>query len=360
MIPISRPSVGEEEILAVAGVLRSGMLAQGEKVARFERQFASMAGQRHGIAVSSGTAALQLALQAAGLRKGDEVITTPFSFIATANSILHCGATPVFADIDPDTFNIDPRKVEEAVTERTRAVLAVHLYGNPCDMDAIGRICGERGLLLVEDCAQATGASYRGVPAGSFGRLSCFSFYPTKNLTTGEGGMVLTDDCGLDREIRLLRNQGQTDEYEHVSVAYNYRMTEIAAAIGLAQMAKLDRLNGQRIRNAQKLTGLLGGLGWLKAPAAGRDGKHVYNQYTVRVTGRDRESVIRGLREAGIGSKIYYPTPIHLQPAYRALGFREGMFPESEKAAREVLSIPVHPGVGDEGVERIAQTLRSL
>jgi perosamine synthetase len=359
-IPISRPSVGEEEIRSVTEVIRSGMLVQGKKVGEFERKFSSRVKRKFGVAVSSGTSALQLSLEAAGIGKGDEVITTPFSFIATANAIIHCGARPVFADIEPDTFNIDPGSIEKVVTGKTRAVLVVHLFGNPCDMDRITAICRKRKLLLVEDCAQAVGAEYRGRPVGSFGALSCFSFYPTKNMVTGEGGMILTDDRELESKLRVLRNQGQVGEYEHVAVGYNHRMTDMAAAIGLEQLRKLDKLNKARIRNARELTGLLSGIGWLKTPVPTRGSRHVFNQYTIRITGRERESVISALKGQGIGSKIYYPKPIHMQPAYMGMGFGEGTFPQSEKAAREVLSIPVHPGVGSEGIRKIAGVLKGM
>ncbi len=359
-IPISRPAIGEEEIRSVTEVLKSGMLAQGKRVGLFEKEFASRMGRRFGVAVSSGTSALQLALEAAGTGRGDEVITTPFSFIATANCIVHCGARPVFADIDPITFNIDPGDVENAITEKTKAVIAVHLYGNPCNMEKIEEVCSRNGLILIEDCAQATGAEYKGRPVGGFGEFSCFSFYPTKNMVTGEGGMILTDDSDMDRKLRILRNQGQSGEYEHVVVGYNHRMTEMAAAIGLEQIRKLDRLNESRIKNAQKLTEMLKGVEWLETPKPEKNSRHVFNQYTIRIKGKSREKVIEALKRQGIGSKIYYPRPIHMQPAYLSMGFREGEFPESERAAKEVLSIPVHPGVSLEGIEKIAGILKGL
>jgi len=360
MIQIAKPLIGEEEKKAVREVLESGRIAQGPVVAEFERSFSGYVGCRHGIATSSGTAALHLALLACGVRPGDEVITTPFSFIATANSILYCGARPVFADIDEMTFNIDPERVREKITGRTKALLVVHLYGQPCRMDELLELCREHDLRLIEDACQAHGAVYKGRRAGSLGDCGVFSFYPTKNMTTGEGGMITTSDPGIAEKARLLREHGSRKRYHHETLGYNYRMTDMAAAIGVVQLKRLEGFNKKRIENAARLTEVVEKIPELKPPHVMDDILHVYHQYTIRATGgfrMTRDEVARRLWKRGVGTGIYYPVPIHRQPVYQGL---EASLPVSEKLSKEVLSLPVHPGLRDEELELICKALQEL
>jgi len=351
VIPIARPVIGEEEKQAVLGVLDSGQLAQGRLVREFEEAFALWLGARQAVAVSSGTAALMLALQAHGVGPGDEVITTPFSFIASANAILYVGARPVFADVRSDDFNIDPTEVEARVTPRTKAILPVHLYGHPAPMAEIMSIAEQRGLLVVEDAAQAHGAELDGRKVGTFG-TACFSFYPTKNMTTGEGGMVTTDDRQVADLLRKLRDQGQAALYHHELLAYNWRMTEIAAAMGLAQLRRLDESNERRHHNAEYLSQRLRGV---ITPMEREGCRHVYHQYTVRVPQR-RDALLEHLRQRGIGTRIYYPTPIHQQPVYRKLGYEDDL-PVAQRLAEEVLSLPVYPSLTGDELERIVESV---
>jgi len=332
-------------------VLDSGQLAQGRLVREFEEAFAQWLGVRQAVAVSSGTAALMLALQAHGIGPGDEVITTPFSFIATANAVLYVGARPVFADVCADDFNIDPTEVEARMTPRTKAILPVHLYGHPAPMAEIMSIAQRHDLLVVEDAAQAHGAQLNSRKVGTFA-TACFSFYPTKNMTTGEGGMVTTDDSQITDLLRKLRDQGQAALYHHELLAYNWRMTEIAAAMGLAQLKRLEESNERRRRNAEYLSQRLKGV---ITPVEREGYRHVYNQYTVRVPQR-RDALLEHLRERGIGTRIYYPTPIHQQPVYRKLGYEDDL-PIAQRLAAEVLSLPVHPSLTADELERIVESV---
>lgn len=361
MIPIAKPIIGNEEVEAVVEVLHSGRLAQGRRVEEFEEAFAAYIGTKYAVAVNSGTAALHLALLAHGIGEGDEVITTPFSFIATGNAILFTGAKPVFVDIDEKTFNIDPDGIEEKITPRTKAILPVHLYGQPCAMDKIMEIAEKHNLAVVEDACQAHGAEYKGRKVGSFG-TGCFSFYPTKNMITGEGGMVTTDNKEIAERVRLLRNHGQKERYFHVMLGYNLRMTDIAAAIGICQLKKLDDFNARRISNAQKLTEGLRNIKGIITPYASPEVKHVFHQYTVRVTGESvisRETLRQELNKLGINTEIYYPLPIHRQPFYRQLGYSEYL-PGVEKAAQEVLSLPVHPSLDDNEIYEIINAFKKI
>ena len=355
MIPVAKPLIGEEEKRAVLEVLGSGMLAQGTRVKAFEEAFASYVGTRHAVATSSGTAALHVALLACGIRPGDEVITTPFTFIASANAILYCNARPVFADIDERTFNIDPEDINEKVTRKTRALLIVHLYGQACDMRAITEICEDYNLKLIEDACQAHGAEYRGRRVGSFGDAACFSFYPTKNMTTGEGGMVTTSSDEVAERARLIREHGSRVRYEHIALGYNYRMTDIAAAIGLVQLAKLEQMNARRIENAAMLSRELKGVEGIETPYVMPEVKHVFHQYTVRA--ERREELIKKLEKAKIGYGIHYPKPVHRQRLYLELGYGDVSLPRAEKASREVLSLPVHPALKEEEVKLIAEVV---
>jgi dTDP-4-amino-4,6-dideoxygalactose transaminase len=335
-------------------VLDSGQLAQGETVRRFEEAFAAWLGVREAVAVNSGTAALMLALQAHGLGPGDEVITSPFSFISSANAALYLGARPVFADVRADDFNIDPAEVEAKVTPRTKALMPVHLYGQPARMDELTEIAQRHSLILVEDAAQAHGAETGGRRAGTFGS-GCFSFYPTKNMTTGEGGMVSTDDAGLAARLRKLRDQGQTERYHHDLLAYNWRMTEIEAALGLVQLSRLEERNEERRANAAYLSQHLRGV---ITPVERPDCRHVYHQYTVRAPGR-RDALRDHLSERGVGSQVYYPLPIHKQKLYLELGYKDDL-PVAERLCEEVLSLPVHPSLTGEELERIVEAVNSF
>lgn len=357
MIYMAKPLIGEEEEQAVLDVLRSGMLAQGPRVAEFEQAFADYVGAKHGIAVTSGTTALHLALLALGIGEGDEVITTPFTFIASANCILYAGAKPVFVDIDPQTYNIDPHKVKQAVTERTRAILPVHLYGFPAHMLPLLRIAEEHGLAVVEDAAQAHGAKYLDQKVGSFGDAACFSFYPTKNMTTGEGGIITTNRDDVAEQARILRQHGMRVRYFHEMLGYNFRMTDIAAAIGLAQLAKLPEFNHRRAENASYLSERLRER--YGVPYAPGGYRHVFHQYTIRLPeGMDREALRAKLKDAGFGSEVYYPVPVHMQETFFGESGK-GMFPVAEAAAEQVLSLPIHPSVTREDLARMVEVLMS-
>lgn len=358
---MAKPTISEEEIKAVTAVLRSGVIAQGNKVEEFEEAFAEFIGTRYAIAVNSGTAALHVSLLAHGIGDGDEVITTPFTFIATANSILFTGARPVFADIEEGSFNIDPNNVLKKVTPRTKAIIPVHLYGQPCDMDRILRIAEEHGLAVIEDACQAHGAEYEGRMVGSFG-TGCFSFYPTKNMTTGEGGMITTNDKDIAQRARMIRSHGQKERYFHEILGHNYRMTDIAAAIGLCQLRKLELFNNERIDHAKILTKGLSGIKGVVLPHSKPNVKHVFHQYTVRVTedfGISRDELREKLRSKGVATEIYYPLSIHKQPLYQKLGYNDHL-PNSEKAVKEVLSLPVHPLLTREELDYIVEAVISL
>jgi len=352
-IRLAAPIIGPNEIEAVERVLRSGMLAQGPEVAAFEAEFAAVAGGGHAIAVNSGTSALLLGLLAAGVEAGHEVIVPSFTFAATANAVVLAGGSPVFVDIDPDTFCIDPTAIEAAITERTRAVIPVHLYGHPANMTAISAIAKEHNLLVLEDAAQAHLAAIDGRPVGSFGDVAAFSFYPTKNMTTGEGGMVVTRDETIATRVRLLRNQGMEQRYRNEIPGYNMRMTDIQAAIGREQLKSLPNWTSLRQGNARVLDGRLAGV---EIPHVQAECTHVYHQYTVRVPGGERDRLAEGVREQGIGCDVYYPVPVHRLPAFGL----DLDLPETDRAAREVLSLPVHPGLTERQLETIATSVNAI
>ncbi|MBI3964751.1 MAG: DegT/DnrJ/EryC1/StrS family aminotransferase [Chloroflexi bacterium] len=347
MIPIAQPLVGEAEKQAVLAVLDSGLLAQGEQVAAFEREFAELCGVPDAVAVCNGTAALHLALLAHGIGSGDEVITSPFTFIASANSALFVGARPVFVDVQSDTYNLDPAQLEAKITPRTRAIMPVHLYGNPCDLDAIAAIAKRHDLVIVEDAAQAHGAAVGARTVGSFG-TACFSFYPTKNMTTAEGGIVTTADPDIAERLRMLRHHGARQRYYHEILGYNFRMTDLQAAIGRAQLGHLEAWTERRIASADYLSRNLRGV---TVPVSRPGHRHVYHQYVVRVPG-DRDAFADRLQAAGIGTAVHYPIPVHQQPLYRDLGYADSL-PEAERAAREVLSLPVHPALTQTDLDQI-------
>ena len=359
MINIAAPSIGKEEIRAVTQVLKSGSITKGEKVAELESKFASYIGAKHAVSCSSGTAALMVGLEALGIKEGDEVITTPFTFIATSNAILYNRARPVFADIDERTFNIDPAKIESCITDKTKAVIVVHLYGQPCEMKKIRDICKKRGVMLIEDCAQAHGAEYMGKKVGTFGDLSAFSFYATKNMVTGEGGMILTDNDAVAEKAAVIINQGQMGKYDHVMIGYNNRMTNIEAAIGVEQLKKLEMLTEKRIRNASYLTKKLEGAGWLQTPYVKKGVRHVWHQYTVKVAGGVRDDFMSYLNKNGVGARVYYPKPSYMQPAYEFLGCREGTCPVSEAVSKQVVSLPVHPMLKKDDLNCIVESVKA-
>jgi dTDP-4-amino-4,6-dideoxygalactose transaminase len=356
VIPISQPYTRAEETFAVIEVLESGYLAQGAKVKAFEERFADYCGVKHAIATTSGTTALWVALLSHGIGPGDEVITSPFTFIASANAILYTGATPVFADIDPVTFNLDPACVEEKITERTKAIMPVHLFGYPCDMLAFMEIARRHGLAIIEDACQAHGAAIGEQRVGSFG-TGCFSFYATKNITTGEGGMITTNDDEIADLSRLYRAHGMRQRYLHEALGYNFRMTDIQAAIGLVQMDRLPWFNERRRENAAYLMARLADVDEITLPAMPASSyTHVYHQFTIRIP-KDRDRVRERLQELGVGTGIYYPIPVHKQPLYQDMGYSDRL-PVSEQASQEVLSLPVHPSLTYDHLDVIAKAVK--
>jgi dTDP-4-amino-4,6-dideoxygalactose transaminase len=357
MIPVASPQIGDEERNAVLDVLDSGQLAQGPVVEAFEHEFAQWCDVDHAVAVNSGTAAIHLLLLAHGVKAGDEVITSPFTFVASANAALFVGARPVFADIEDETYCLDPALVEAAITPRTKAIMPVDLYGHPAAIFALREIADRRGVVLIEDSCQAHGASIDGRKAGALGVSASFSFYPTKNMTTGEGGMVTTGDRKVADLVRSLRQHGATERYHHEMLGYNFRLTEIAAAIGRAQLAKLDGFNETRRRNAAILNRGLAGISGVVTPRELPGYRHVYHQYTIRLE-HDRDRFRNRLRELGIGSAIHYEVPVHRQPFYMKLGYGTQSLPHAERAASQVLSLPVHPGLSDEDLDRIVESVR--
>ncbi|MCW3489274.1 DegT/DnrJ/EryC1/StrS family aminotransferase [Dethiobacter alkaliphilus] len=356
MIPFSRLCLGDEEKKQVLKVLNSGQLAAGKEVAAFEKEFARFMGTEFAVATNNGTSALHTALLAAGVKPGDKVITTPFTFAATAASILHCGAIPVFADIDPHTLNIDPAKAESLIRQvRPKAVIVVHLFGTPCDMAAFALLVKKYNLILIEDCAQAHGAKYSGQTVGSFGHAAVFSFYATKNMTTGEGGMVVTNNEGIYDRAALLINHGTRQKYRHEELGYNYRMTEISAAIGRIQLKKLSQFTDARRNNARTFTDCLQKLNDPLPPFEPKDTECVYHHYTVRSLRRDRLRL--HMEQSGIQCGINYPVPLHRQPVFQRFARN---LPEAEQAGNQVLSLPVHPGLSAADREKICQALRSF
>jgi dTDP-4-amino-4,6-dideoxygalactose transaminase len=341
---------------AISNILETGQFVLGAQVELFEREFATYCGSRHGIAVNSGTSALHLALLAAGVGPGDEVITVPFTFVATVAAICYTGARPVFVDIDPATLTMDPTRVEAAITSRTKAILPVHLYGQACDMDPILAIAEHRGLTVIEDACQAHGAAYRGRPVGSLGDAAAFSFYPGKNLGAyGEGGMVVTNNPAIASEIRMLRDWGQDRKYHHVRRGFNYRMEGLQGAILRVKLAHLEAWTVARRAHARRYANLLDATD-VQLPIEAPYARHVYHVFAVRTP--DRATLQRTLQAHGIGTGIHYPVPVHLQPAYADLGYGPGDFPESERAANQVLSLPMYPELSPTDLEIVAAAMR--
>ena len=362
MIPIARPLLGEEEFAAVKEVLESGHLAQGPKVKAFEDAFAAYLGRKHAIATSNGTTALHIALLAHGVHAGQEVLIPPLTFFATASTVLMCGTKPVFVDVDRASYNMDPTKVANAITRKTAAVMPVHLYGQTADMDPILEAAKDHDLPVIEDAAQAAGAEYKGKKAGNLGTTACFSFYATKNMTTGEGGMVVTDDDEIAAKARLLRSHGEASKYEHVIVGYNFRMTEMAAAIGLVQLKKLEGWVRKRRENAKVLTKGLEGIEGLVPPAEGNWMVHSYYQYIVRAEPGfplSRDEIVSTLTEEGVGCRPSYPAPLYKQKALRDLKVR-GKCPVAEQVVGRLFELPVHPAVGPKDLETIVEAVDRL
>lgn len=360
-IPAARPIIGDDERKAVDRVLRSGMIAQGPEVAAFEREFAEhFVEGRATVAVNSGTSGQHLGLLAAGVGPGDEVIVPSFTFAATGNSVALSGATPVFVDIEPDYFTLDPEAVRAAITPRTKGIMPVHLYGHPFLVDEIEAIAREHGLAIYEDAAQAHGASWQGRPVGTLGDFAMFSLYPTKNMTSGEGGMVACATEEVARGVRLLRNQGMETQYENEVIGFNARMTDIHAAIGRVQLTKVDGWTNARQANAAVLNAGLAEIDGVRIPAVAEGAVHVYHQYTIRVEATERDRIREALKEEhGIGSGVYYPIPNHRLPSLAR--FAPGLdLPETERAASEVLSLPVHPSLSPEDLERIVTGIAAV
>ena len=357
-------SIQQEMDGKISGVLKSTAFILGSEVKEFEKEFAAFCTAEHSIGVSSGTAALALALLALDIGKGSEVITTPNTFIATAGAISHVGARPVLVDVDPESYNIDVSKIEEAITERTKAIIPVHLYGQPSEMDAVLQIAKKHGLGVVEDACQAHGAEYRGQRAGSLGDISAFSFYPGKNLGAyGDGGAVVTNRGELAERIKLLRNHGSLRKYYHEIIGYNSRLDEIQAAILRVKLRYLDEWNEKRRGKANLYNEYLKDLvheGLVVTPKEKDWAKHVYHLYVIQVEEGIRDKLIEYLNVREIGAQIHYPIPIHLQKAYRHLGYKEGSFPVAEKLAKRIVSLPMFPELEEHQVERITHEIKAF
>ena len=335
-------------------VLESSQYILGPKVAEFEKKIADYHNVSSAIGVASGTDALHLSLDAFGIGEGDEVITTPFTFFATAEAILYTGAIPVFVDIEPETLNIDVSLIEKKITSRTKAIIPVHIFGHPADMDPIQKIAKKHNLKIIEDCAQAFGSSIRDKKTGSFGDAGCFSFYPSKNLGAyGDGGIITINDLAVAGNIRKLRNHGSKGAYKHETIGFNSRLDEIQAGILLVKFKRIDECNKKRRQKAALYTKLLSGA--VKCPVEKDGFYHVYHQYTIMTPKRD--VIQEKLKASGVSSVVYYPIPLHLQEALGFLGYKEGDFPVTEKAAREVLSLPMYPGLEEEAIKRIAEII---
>ncbi|MDO8480289.1 MAG: DegT/DnrJ/EryC1/StrS family aminotransferase [Nanoarchaeota archaeon] len=362
MIPVSKVALSEAEKTAVMRVLDSGLLAQGKEVEELERQFRGATSSPNAVAFSNGTSALHGALHCLGIKPGDEVITVPFTFIATPNSIRMCGAKPVFVDVGDD-FLMNPALVEQAITSKTKAILPVHLYGQPCDMDALRSIAERHKLVIVEDAAQAIGAAYRKKPVGSLGDAAAFSLYATKNIMSGEGGMVTTPRADVADWCRRFRSHGQRNRYEYSELGYNYRMTDMQAAIGVEQIKRLAEITEARQTNARALLKGLAGIKGILLPSVHEGRTHVFHQFTIRVTPDfhlSRDALQQKLLEQGIGTGVYYPQALHLSPAFRELGYHTGDFPVSERLSREVLSLPCHPHLTSAEIQTIIEAFHHV
>lgn len=349
--------IREEVFATLTEILETSHYILGSRVADFEKKTAAYHGVRESVGVASCTDALHLAIDALGIGEGDEVITTPFTFFATIEAILYTGALPVFVDIDPDTMNIDAGQIESHRTDRTKAILPVHLFGHPADMERIMRIAKKHRLKVIEDCAQSFGAAIGGKKTGSFGDAGCFSFYPSKNLGAyGDGGLITLDNPKVAERLRELRNHGSRGAYRHERVGFNSRLDEMQAGILLVKFRHIDEYNRKRRNNAKLYSGFLSGA--VSCPVERQGAYHVYHQYTIR--SRKRDIIQQRLREQGVSSVVYYPVPVHLQKAVRFLGYQKGDFPVAEKAAREVLSLPMYPELEEKTIRRIAGIIKEV
>ena len=357
-IQFSPPDISELEVQEVADALRSGWITTGPKTKELERRLAEYFHTEKAVCLNSATAAEELNFRILGIGEGDEVITTPFTFIASGNSILYTGAKPVFADIDLKTYTINPDSIESLITENTQAIMPVQLYGQSANMERINEIAEKHGLNVIEDAAQAHGATCNGKNVGSLGDMACFSFYPTKNMTTSEGGIITTDDEDLAENAQIFRAHGASVRYHHDDIGYNFRMTDISAAIGLAQLNKIDEFNRKRIENAEYLTNGLNDVDGVITPYCAYGSKHVYHQYTIRVEKGDRDDWVDIINDCGVGTGIHYPIPLYNQPVYKKLGI-EGDCPNAELAADNVISLPVHPSLTKEDLDLVISAVKT-
>jgi len=370
LIRINQPFLGKEEIDAAVEVLRSGILTDksgmGPRVLEFERSFAKFVGAKHAVAVVNGTAALHASLLAADVGPGDEVILPSFTFVGAANAVVLTGATPVFVDIDPKTYNLDAGQIESKVTGKTRAIIPVHLYGQMADMDVVMAVAGKHGLVVIEDAAQAIGAEHKGRRAGSIGHYGCFSFFPSKNLgAAGDGGMIVTNDAGRAEKLKCLRAHGSKPKYHHKIVGGNFRLDAIQAAIVTAKLRHLDQWTAGRQQNAKKYNQFFAEAGLVNAGGAAKIGlpavvteRHIFNQYVIRLSQRDQLQAALQLR--GIGTEVYYPIPMHLQECFAFLGNGVGAYPESERAAKETLALPIYPELSEEQLRYVVESVRDF
>jgi dTDP-4-amino-4,6-dideoxygalactose transaminase len=363
-ISISKPNITDKEIQAVVEVMKSGMLVQGEKVEELEEQFQKVSNCQGAAAIVNGTAALHVALDAIGIKPGDEVITSPFTFVATANAIIMQGAKVVFADASETDFNIDPATIEQKITDKTKAILVVDLYGQVYDVDRINKIAKDNNLLVVEDACQSVAAEYKGKKVGELADIAVFSLYATKNVMSGEGGMVVSNNSKYIDKAKVFRNHGQNpvERYDYVDFGYNYRMTNLVAAIGVEQIKKLDSFTQKRIANARILGEGLAGIKGLITPQEKPGFKHVYHQYTIRITPQfksSRSDFLKYLDSKEIGYGIYYPKPLHLYDYFAKMDYKKGDFPVAEKLSAQVISLPVHPGLSRDDLNYMIETIQS-
>lgn len=364
-VALVRPTIGEEEVAAVVGVMRTGQLAQGPQTLEFEKEFARACGVEHAVAVNSGTAALHCALEAVGVTAGDEVVTTPFTFAATATPILMQGAIPKFVDIDPRTFNADVSSLAASLSPRTKAVIAVDLFGLPVDITGVEELQA-KNIAVVEDACQAIGGARDGKKAGALGNVGAFSLYATKNLMSGEGGVLTTNDARIASAARRFRHHGQGDQYEYLSLGYNYRMTDLAASIGRVQLTRLEKIEAARRSNARVYDERLAGIPGLVTPFVPAGVSHAYHQYSILIdssktpAGIGRDALRTALSERGIATGIYYPKPLHLHPLFAKFGFAKGDFPIAERVATQILALPIHGGLTDDDLTYVCETIREL
>lgn len=372
-IPYGRQCINEEDIQAVVETLRSDYLTTGPKVQEFEQAVARYCGAKYAVAVSNGTAALHIACMAAGIGSGDEVITTPITFVASANCVLYCGATPVFADIDARTYNISPEEIEKKITDKTKAIIAVHFSGQPCEMEKITRIAEAHNLIIIEDAAHALGADYKGQKIGSISDMTTMSFHPVKHITTAEGGMVLTNDEDLYRKLCLARTHGITREaaqmvhpeanapwyYEQVDLGYNYRITDVQCALGITQLKRLDVFVARRRELVERYNQAFAGMEALITPYQAEGCNNSYHLYVIQVTNRSRLEVFQALRAAGIGVNVHY-IPVYTQPYYRMHGYAEEYLPNAEQYYSRAISLPLYPELTNEDQDYVIEQVKNV